>query len=273
MKKFYVVGVIALCCILLSLMAFLTRDKKLEFESDQTNKLYSYLGEVDYYHCGGLQTYSGDEVTMDDISNDNRLCMAYFNLDSDLSTEEIKSTGKNDNKTPICKVGENLTFAANEETNNCNITSFSEKELNEAYQTIYGKEIDKYDSFYINYSTICQKEGETYYCGNAETYSVALLPDTNVYRLKNKVVEHYNGDIIIEDYFLRITDNKCYLTNSLDEENTDCTKALAKINDFDQESDSKKAEFVAKYGKLYRHTFKENQKNKNTYYWLKSEVK
>ena len=272
MKKIIIsIGVIV-CLALILGMAIMTKDKNLEFESDEVKKLYSYLGEVDYYHCGGLSIYEIGNVTIDTIDIGNRLCLAYHNLDTkNLQTEELKASDKNEYKTPICKVGEELTFAADEETDKCVINEFSAEELDKEYQKMYGRSIkeDEYTEFYTNYSQICQKEGEKYYCGEAETYNVAILPDTQIYRLKKKAVKHYNGDIIIEDYFLRITDNKCYLANNLEEEDTECSKKLSEYTDFTNEKDDKKAEFIKQYGQVYRHTFK--QSDDGSYYWFQTE--
>ncbi len=271
-KKYFIIGLIIL--IIICVVILLTRNEKLDFESVEVKELYSYLGEVDLYHCGGLTVYSGNTVTIDSISDSNKLCMAFYNLNSeDLTKETTPSTGKNDNDIKICKIGENVTFTTSEDDEkNCTYNIISKKKLNAAYKDIYGTDIskDNTSSFNISSTNTCYLEGEEYYCGNAETFSVAITPETNVYRLKFKAIKDHKGNIIISDYYLRIANNKCYLTNNSEEESSECTKALSNLKgSFEQESESAKADFVKKYGRLYRHTF---QNKDNDYYWVRTEA-
>jgi len=81
-KKIIYIIVIIILLILIGIMAFVFSDKRLDLESKQVNDLYKYLGEVDIYHCGGLITYQDKNISIDDITKENALCMAYYNYKS-----------------------------------------------------------------------------------------------------------------------------------------------------------------------------------------------
>ena len=81
----------------------------------------------------------------------------------------------------------------------------------------------------------------------------------------NKASEKLNEDIVITDYYLRISDNKCYGSNDSEDEISACSEAL------ENDSVEINEEFVQKYGTLYKHTFKKN--NDDNYYWYSSNLK
>ncbi len=254
--------------VIITILIIITGDKSIPLNNDNMDKLYSYLGEVDIYHCGGLNAYSGKKVTKDTISNSNRLCMAYYNIADTLLTEETaESTDKSANDLPICRVGEGITLSA-DDNKECAYKTFTKTSIDEAYKEIYGEKPQKYDDFNISNTDICYLEGDTYYCGTSETYNVTIIPETNIYRLKKSAVKRFNGDIIISDYFIRIANDTCYLSSTGDTEDAECTEALSKYDNFEALKDSEKIAFVKRYGKVYKHTFKED-KNSN-YYWYKS---
>lgn len=262
-KLIFILAVV--CIIIFVIFAFIFGDKNLDLNSNEVSSLYKYLGEVDIYHCGGLSTYSENTITKDDISDGNKLCMAYYNLNQDkVKKETIDSYGVNKNDIKICKVGENITLATNNDEDFCNYFSFSKNELNNSYNDIYGTEISNYNSFYISSSNSCYLEGETYYCGTSETFTYSLAEQATVYRLLNKAVQQLNGDIIIYDYFLKVTEDSCYDSSDSKVAMDKCSKALDSQNEID-------AEFVRKYGSIYKHTFKKN--SNGDYYWAKSELK
>ncbi len=271
-KKNIFITIIVLCIIAIGITLCFIGDKRLNVEDKLINELYSYLGEVDIYHCGGLNAYSSSSVTKESITNSNLLCMAYYNLKEDQKEANTsKSTGKNKNDNKICKIGEEVTFTTDEETNECSYEVLKKEDLNAAYQGLYGTNIKDYEEFYITNDDACYLEGDSYYCGAAETFTVSLAPASTIYRLIDKAIEKRNGEINIYDYFLKISENKCYMTNGSDNENEDCTKALSKLDgSFSNLKEEEKAKFMKKYGKLYRHTY---ELNKDNYYWTKSEQK
>ena len=112
-KVVSVLGIFVIVIVVL-LVIFLG-DKSLDLESDMVRELYSYLGEVDVYHCGGLNQYSGEEVTYDTLSSDNKLCMAYYELSaSNITKETAQVTTTNEQDIPICEIGEGIRLAAEE---------------------------------------------------------------------------------------------------------------------------------------------------------------
>ena len=108
-KKVLVVLGIVVVIIVIFLVIFLG-DKPLKLDDPQVTELYSYLGEVDIYHCGGLNSYTGDEVKYDTLSNNNKLCVAYYKLDDkQIKSDSHEVTTKNDNDIEICEIGEGRT--------------------------------------------------------------------------------------------------------------------------------------------------------------------
>lgn len=254
--------ILIIVVILLVAAIFFIGDKKLDLESDEVNNLYSYLGEVDIYHCGGLITYNENDTSINEINSENALCNAYYNV-TNTKENKIEKTGVNSSKTAICKVGDNVTFKVEEDTNECSYITISKDDINQAYNKIYGEDIKKYeDKFQISDSKVCYLEGETYYCGEAETYTYSIGNDATIYRLKEKAVKTHNGSkIIISDYYLKVSNGTCY-KNASSEELEECSKEIeagAKVD----------AELIRKYGSLYKHTFLKD--SKDNYYWSKSE--
>lgn len=249
--------------VIIFLVVFLG-DKALDLESEQVELLYSYLGEVDINHCGGLNAYSGEEVTFDSIDIENKLCMAYYTIENQLEeiTAEISTTNEYD--IDICIIGEGIKLVSTTEEG-CTYKSVDTDLLAEAYQKIYGQDITLEESFYISDTQACYQEGESYYCGEAETSQVVIAPESTVYRLMVSASEQLNGDIVITDYYLRVSNNSCYQSSTYDEELTDCSTLL-------EEGDvSIDIDFVQEYGTLYKHTFK--QDSNGNYYWYSSKPK
>lgn len=269
MKKYVVlfIGVI-LVAFIISCIIFMG-DHELDLNSEEVSTLYSYLGEVDVYHCGGLNQYMGEEITYDDISTSNKLCQAYYATKKDnIQQEESNTTTTNDQDVAICEVGDSIRLAADENKNSCSYQIIKKEDLNKAYNNVYGTNIPEEDntSFNIGATESCYLEEGEYYCGNAETFTWSLRPESTIYRLLNKAVKKMNGDVIITDYYLRISENKCYSSNDADSELTACSKALSENPNTTIDS-----EFVQKYGTLYEHTFK--KKSNGTNYWYSSNIK
>ena len=267
MKKKVVIILGILFIVVIILLVIFLGDQSLDLESDEITNLYSYLGEVDIYHCGGLNGYTGEEVTYETLSNENKLCMAYYELsDEKKITNRAQATTTNENDISVCEIGEGTRLAANEGEEECHYTTISKEDLSDTYKLIYGQNLPDETSFYINGTEACYLEGEEYNCGNAETYMVSLTPEANIYRLMNKAVEKMNGDIVISDYYLRISGNKCYSSNNSDSEISACSSSLE--DDPDKEITS---EFVSNYGSIYEHTFKQDENG--NYYWYSSNIR
>ncbi len=268
-KKVLTIGVIGVLVIIL-ILVILTGDKALDVNSKLIKDLYTYLGEADIYHCGGLNAYSGSKETKDSLDNSNLLCMAYYKVDSkDVKEETEKVTGKNASDTKICKIGDSVTLTAKDDEKECSYKVIDKNKLNEAFKGLYGSDIKDYSEFYITYDEACYLEGDSYYCGKAETFTFSLAKDSEVYRLIAKASKSLNDDIVITDYYLRVSDSKCYLTNGNDSLDNECSAALEKLDkSFINLSDEDKTDFIKKYGKMYKHTFK--TENNKDYYWYQS---
>ena len=265
MKKNVVFILTVILVVGVLLVAIFVGDKPLDLKDKQITNLYSYLGDVN--RCGGLIVYTGDEVTYDALSSENKLCMAYYKLDAQTIQKDISNvTTTNDNDIAICEVGEGIRLAASEGEDSCSYQVLDQEILANTYRTIYGQDIPKDKSFYINSTQACYLEGDTYYCGDAETFVVSLAPDATIYRLLKKAVQKMNGDIVIQDYYLRVSGNACYSSNSSDGEITSCTDALK-----DNENIGIDSVFVQEYASVYEHTFKKD--SDGNYYWYSSNLK
>ena len=95
---------------------------------------------------------------------------------------------------------------------------------------------------------------------------VSLTPEATIYRLMNKAVEKMNGDIVISDYYLRISDNKCYSSNSSNSEISACSTIIT-----DNPNEEITSEFVLEHGSIYEHTFKQDKDG--NYYWYSSNLR
>ncbi len=261
--------IIACVVLVLAIIIIFVGDKSLDITSEEITKLYNTLGTPDLNICGGLNTYTAKELKVTDIPLENRLCEAYYNMDDkDKINENIKSNKVSSSKNPLCEIEEGISFLASSDTKECSYSHISKESINTSYKALFGTDITEYLPFNLTSDSTCFMKDEEYYCGSTETINMTLNPDTNILRLKNKALKTYSGEIIIEDYFLRISGGKCYLTNGLGEESTDCTTALSKYEDFNTLSDEEKNSFIKKYGQKYRHVFKKDADN--NYYWYKS---
>ena len=265
-KVVFVLGLVVVVIVLV-LIIFIG-DRPLDLESEEVTQLYSYLGEVNAYHCGGLNQYTGEEVTYDDIANNHKMCIAYYELDSSsLEHQSASIVEVNDSDIPICEVGEGILITAEEDEDLCYYQVVSKSDLASAYEKIYGQELPEEESFDINVMDVCYLQGDNYYCGGAETFDFSLASEATIYRLLDKAVETIQGDIVISDYYLRISNNACYSSNgNADMEISDCTSALAENPDTEITTS-----FIQQYGVIYQHTFKKDQND--NYYWFASEPK
>ena len=201
------------------------------------------------YHCGGLKTYNTKVITKDDLKQEDMLCMAYYQInEKNMVKKEESSTTTNEQDVKICKVGENVTLATSDENESiCEYTSFSKETLNSAYETLFGAKIDDFNNFYLSDTKSCYLEGEEYYCGNSEHFNLSLGSNSKIYRFINSAKKKLNGDIIINDYFLRVSENnKCYGTTENNNEIAECSKELETIS-----SEEISVNFVKKYGVEY----------------------
>lgn len=258
-KKNIILGAIVLLIIIFIIVLILIfKGRSLDADSELVTELYTYLGNNDLEVCSGLATYAEYEITFDDIENSMRICSAYSLLElDDSSMLKVDKAQKNN----TCSVGENITFATdNYEDDVCTLTKVSSDEINSKYKEMYGKDIESYDPFQYNETTICYYEDGFYYCGLAEEYTATFGGEPHTFRTIRNVTQSDN-EIIIYDYFLKVINNECYTSYVGSTLNDTCSEKY----DADAEMDYS---FLKKYGTLYKHTY---QKSGDSYYWVSSE--
>lgn len=257
-KELIILITIILLIVIVVVIVLLLRGKTLDTDSELVTEIYSYMGNNDLEVCNGLATYAEDAVEFDDIDNSMRICTAYSLLDLDESTTvKIDKTKKNN----TCSIGENITFATdNYEDDICTVTKVESSIINDQYKKMYGKDIENYEQFQYNDTTICYYEDGYYYCGLSESYTTTIGGEPHTFRSIKKVSEK-EDEIIIYDYFLKVANNECYTSYTGTTKNDTCSKNY-------NENDEMSYKFLKKYGTLYKHTYKKNGDN---YYWVKSE--
>ena len=251
--------IVLILVILAIVLYFILKGKKLDTNSTQINELYSYLGSNDLEVCNGLNIYSENEINYDKIDNNIRICNAYSLLDIDeTSIVKIDKTKKNN----TCSINENIKFATdNYEDDICTITKIESEKINEQYKKMYGKEIENYEQFQLNPTTICYYDEEGYYyCGLSESFTYTIGAEPQTYRTIKKANKK-DDEIIIFDYFMKVINNECFTTYDGDNKNNNCSNIFNEDTNVDYD-------FLKKYGTLYKHTFKESN---GSYYWVKSE--
>lgn len=254
-KNLMFIGVIIILTLVIVLY-FMFKGSSLSGESDTVKQLYTYLGSNDLQVCAGLVNYGDKEITVDDISNDMKICMAYSLVDSN-DVVEVKIDKSKKNNT--CSVKDGVVFATdNYEDDICTVTKVDEILINNKYKEMYGKDIENSEKFQYDNSTICYYvEDEGYYCGLSETYTATIGAEPHTYRTIKKVVEG-KDELVIYDYFLRVINDECYENYTTDTKNDKCTKKY---------NGNVKYNFLKKYGTEYKHTFK---KAGESYYWVSS---
>jgi hypothetical protein len=260
MKKFlenYLTTILLVIVIILLLVIVVLKKTKIKVDSDEVSDIYSLVGSNDIEVCEGLITYADGKVSYDDIDEDVRICIAYSMLDSEeTETLKIDKTKKNNN----CSINNNITFATDDYDDDiCTVTKIDASKINEQYKKVYGKEIESYDSFQLNSTTICNYDAGTYYCGLAETFTYTIGGEPKVYRTIDEV-KTKGDEYIIYDYFLEIVNDECYASFTTEEKDESCSNKYS--------ASKLTYKFIKANGTKYKHTFKKDGDN---YYWVSSE--
>ena len=234
------------------------KGKTLKSDSDQVKSLYSYLGSNDLSVCNGLFIYDDKEISNKDLTEENKRCISYSLInENDISKLKVEAESKKD----YCNINDDISFAVDDKDNNmCNITRFDVKTIKDNYKKIYGKELEELNDFNPDSRTICKSDGEYYYCGFLEEFTVIVGSEPKVYRSID-VVKDKNDSIEIYDYFIKMINDDCYYNYVTTTKNEKCS---AKYN-----KDDVSFSFLRKYGTKYKHTFVKGEDN--NYHWSKSE--
>lgn len=261
-KKYSLTLLIVLLIIttILLVIVKVTLGGNIKTENKLVKSLYSYVSNDEIEKCGGLLFYNDEKVTKEKLTDDQKVCLAFIKTTT-LKGEKITlNKEKSDN---ICTLEKGKIFATdNYEESKCSIQKYKTDEILKTSKKIFGEEITLKDSFMLDNYNICYLVDDYYYCGLSETFSFTIGNESYVYRVINKAVEKGKDEIIIYDYFLKITNDLCYPTFTSNKENKKCTEKYNanKVN----------YKFVKKYGTKFKHVFKKLD-NSDDYYWLSSE--
>ena len=248
--------------IVVTMVKWISNKNRYQVNDNKTKELYAYFNSEDLESCNGLFNYSDKVINYDSIDNKTKLCLAYKNSDikkAEQLTVEKDKKGKKDKNEKLTCTFDNMIFRVNDDEKECSYTKINKDIINDTYNKIYGKDIEDIESFQLDNLHICYLKDESIYCGLSETFTYVLGSDIDIYRVIEKTVEK-SSEIEIYDYFIKVTDEKCYSYYTTNQENSECTKKL---------TNKIKYNFMKKYGTLYKHTFHKNENG--SYYWVSSE--
>lgn len=260
----YLVFLVVLCAFFGGIIIWLLISKinTVDPESKEVQGLYSYIGDNYLDYCEGMPFYEDNKVTYEKLDNSTKLCLAYKLVDdSQIQFDELKKSKKDD----VCNFNKTSQFRIDDETNKCSIEIIPIENLESAYFKLFGKEIEATEEFNLSGSRTCyfDEEESRYVCGNSVVQTLQLGWAPTTYRMITKAKEKGN-ELIIYDYYVAINNNKCYLTNSGDQENTKCSDKI-------DEKTKYNTRFVSKYGQKYIHTFEKD--SDGNYHWISSTTK
>ncbi len=235
--------------------------KPMDTNSDLVKELYDYFSTESLNNCEGLLNYTEGKIEYDDINSETRLCLAYQKSDIK-DVEEL--TYKPEKKETICKT-DGMTFRADEESKVCKVKKIKQDVIDKTYKKLFGKDIEKNEEFKADNSNICYLKDGYYYCGPSETFTITLGSEALIYRVPSEATQK-GREVIVYDYFAKVSDNKCFKAYTTTNINQKCTDEYGKLKD-KKEIDYK---FLENYGTKYRHIYKKAKDG--TYYWVSSEL-
>ena len=258
-KQTILIIVLAIIVITLGIILFIKKGIPLNSNSSVVTESYSYLGNNDLQKCGGLVTYSKDEVTNKNLSEETKICLAYNKVNKD-DIEEVKiDKTKKEN---ICKLDDKLIFATdNYEDKICTLTKLNKDEVNNEYKNMFGSDISEYKQFQYGGATICYVKDDAYYCGLSETFTYSIGAEPHTYRAIKDAYKK-GDELIIYDYFLKVINDECFTSYMDATKNDKCSTNYSELTNKDMTY-----KFLKKNGTLYKHTFKKDGKS---YYWVSS---
>ena len=258
MKKSLKGIIIVVVVIILTIIGYYVfKEKTLKTDSNEIKELYSFLGSNDLSICNGLMIYSDKEINVDSLSEQDKLCIAYSLMDS----EKISNLKITPEKEKNCNISDAIDFPIDDkDANMCNVTKFAVQDIKDNYKKIYNQELVNLSSFNYDIRYICKSDGEYYYCGSLEEFTITVGSEPKVYRSIEKAVEKDNT-IEIYDYFLRVINKECYSDYVTEIKNDKCTSK------FEEEKVNYK--FLKKNGTHYKHTYVKD--SNGNYHWSKSE--
>jgi len=249
-------GLLAIITVIL-LVVWIVNINNLETDNKLVVELHNYFSTKDLGNCEGLLTYANDKIEYKDINSETRLCLAYQKAEiKDVKKENVKA----DKKKEICTI-DDMVFKINEDTKECTINKIKREVIDKSYKKIFGKDIEKNESFKIDNLNICYLKDDYYYCGLSETFTYTLGSESIIYRVIKKAQEK-GSEILIYDYFVKINEETCFKNYTTTLINQNCTEKYSNKKDINYK-------FMKKYGTEYKHVYKEAKDG--TYYWVSSE--
>lgn len=249
--------IVTLLIILVGLTVFRIVNKNLKFDDIIVTEAYKYLGNGKLNTCGGDFIYSIKEATYDSLEDSVKICNAHLYTDK---SEEVKLDKKSAKKL-YCEVNDDIKFTLDYESDTCSIEKYQEIDIEEAYFKIYGEKLEEHQNFELNKNSLCiynSEEGE-YLCGNEYESEIVSLPSSTSYRVMDAAIIKFGDTLVIRDYFINHTDNKCYVDLQGVTENLKCT---TDTKEYDHEFTNT---YLKTYGTKYEHTYK---KIDGEYYWV-----
>ena len=246
--------------IMLTLVLWVLIDKinSIDPESEQIQSLYSYLGDNNLEYCEGLPFYTSKEINSEKMDKGLKLCLAFKQIEKDdIKADTLKKSKKED----ACNFNKDKQFRLNKDNKECSVEIVALDDLSNSYYKLFGEKLKESDDFNLSGSRSCfydEKEGR-YVCGDILVQTLQLGWAPTIFRMISKVKE--KGDkIYLYDYFIAMNNNKCYLTNKGDKENSKCSDKI-------DENTKYNSRFVAKYGQEYLHVFEKNDDG-SSYHWI-----
>lgn len=257
---FKILIILLVLLIIIGIISWIKNNNKYNPNDKRIEKIYNYFNIDNLQDCDGMFNYSNIKITFDNVSEQTKMCVAYHKTkELNAEVEKIKKAKKED----VCKL-DNYKFGLEDEKNECEVQKVKKETLASTYKEIFGKDIQKTDSFKIDNLRICYLKDEYYYCGLNEISTYILGNDASIYRLIDKV-EEKSSEILIYDYFLKISGSKCFDNYTTLSENKICSKEYEKLK-----NKNINYKFIKKYGNKYKHTYKKS--SNDSYYWVSSEL-
>lgn len=260
-KKDLILNVILIILIMIAVIFLIVRliyGNNLKTDDKLVVELNNYFNSEELKNCEGLFNYSNKTVEYKDVDSEVKMCLAYQKA---AKKDTEKETYAKDKKGNLCTHDE-MVFRVDDNTKKCEITKIAKDEIDSVYKKIFGKDVEKIQSFKIDDQNICYIKDDAYYCGLSESFTYTFGSDSTIYRLVNKAIEK-GSNIIIYDYFIKINNNICYQDYTTLTQNKACTGAYKINKDITYD-------FMSKYGTMYKHTYQKAEDN--SYYWVKSEI-
>lgn len=263
-KMIVVMSVVIFITIAILCIIKLYNKDNINVDSPLITELHSYFNSEGLKQCDGLFNYSDDLVDYDKVSSDIRLCTAYHKIDdSKIETKTMEKEKKSD----LCKK-DGMVFRSDESKDKCTYQVIKKELIDDEYKKIFGKEIENNKEFKADDTHICYLKDDYYYCGLSEVFTYTLGNESTIIRNISNAKEE-GSEIIIYDYFIKLSGDTCYKNYTTQVINKSCSSAYK--DKYGNDNNKIDYKFLQKYGTKYKHIYKRATKDKNsTYYWVSS---